>query len=605
MQRYEGGDFFRLYGSDVSYTDYRRNPTCTVGIPAGAGGVWEPLTNNDKIIGGNTIDGAYLVDETYLVWHATSGLNYAWSGSFPYIVAPGTNPTAVGSGYVPRTDVTLRDDLVDGDGSSLVGFQQSGTGAVARTVQDKLRRLEFDAYADFGVQADGVTDDSAAFEKAIAAAAAHGRRLILPEGTAANPRIIRITRPLVIPSGMTAVNWLGGGSDKTIIRLDAATLATEAIPLVGAPKFIRIAGIRFDQNNATTATSVGMMGIQNGEDIEIEFCEFLNFDKMGLAFNGCCRWKVNHNKFQRSSAGGLATDFNQAFLVSESARTVVDGEFAFNRCVGSATNFAGANLSIHHNDISGWGFGAGVTIEQTPNTYGNSIRANKCHSSLNVVDVNGYCPAGIENWGYNSEISYNVLYGNAGAGMDQGGKMCRVIGNICYNNGQNMPSPGISNRYGNATYNASGSYYDGNRCFDTQTTKTQTKGFEDQSALLSEISFGPGNQWNTNGTTPEVILSATPSYYGPAVESAPVSWNPPSIAAGGSAAVGITVPGASMGDYVVASFDRDLQGLTLTGYVKDTNTVVVVLSNNTGAAIDVAAGNIRARAIKPKNFSPY
>lgn len=121
MQQYEGGDFFRLYGSDVSYTDYRRNPAGTVGIPAGVGGVWEPLTNNDKIIGGNTIDGAYLVDETYLVWHAASGRNYSWSGTFPRTVAPGVDPTAVGSGYVPRTDVALRTEIGGADGARMIG----------------------------------------------------------------------------------------------------------------------------------------------------------------------------------------------------------------------------------------------------------------------------------------------------------------------------------------------------------------------------------------------------------------------------------------------------------------------------------------------------
>ena len=121
MQQYEGGDFFRLYGSDVSYTDYRRNPTGTVGIPAGAGGVWEPLTSNDKIIGGNTIDGAYLADDTYLVWHASSDSNYAWTGALPHTVAPGTDPAMLGSGYVQRTDVMLRDELVSSTGLSLIG----------------------------------------------------------------------------------------------------------------------------------------------------------------------------------------------------------------------------------------------------------------------------------------------------------------------------------------------------------------------------------------------------------------------------------------------------------------------------------------------------
>lgn len=39
---------------------------------------------------------------------------YGWTGTFPKVVAPGTDPTVVGSGYVPRTDVVLRDDLLAG-----------------------------------------------------------------------------------------------------------------------------------------------------------------------------------------------------------------------------------------------------------------------------------------------------------------------------------------------------------------------------------------------------------------------------------------------------------------------------------------------------------
>jgi lysophospholipase L1-like esterase len=36
---------------------------------------------------------------------------YSWGGNLPHTVAPGTDPTLPGSGYVPRTDVVLRDDL--------------------------------------------------------------------------------------------------------------------------------------------------------------------------------------------------------------------------------------------------------------------------------------------------------------------------------------------------------------------------------------------------------------------------------------------------------------------------------------------------------------
>lgn len=67
--------------------------------------------------------------------------------------------------------------LAASNGSSLVGFLQSGTSATARTVQAKLR--DFVSVKDFGATGDGITDDSAA----IVTASATGKYVFFPEGT--------------------------------------------------------------------------------------------------------------------------------------------------------------------------------------------------------------------------------------------------------------------------------------------------------------------------------------------------------------------------------------------------------------------------------------
>lgn len=73
----------------------------------------------------------------------------------------------------------LRDDLADPDkGASMVAFLPSGTGAVARTLQEKAR--EHVSLADFGPV--GTEDDTATFQIAVNRAAERGAILYVPEG---------------------------------------------------------------------------------------------------------------------------------------------------------------------------------------------------------------------------------------------------------------------------------------------------------------------------------------------------------------------------------------------------------------------------------------
>ena len=84
-------------------------------------------------------------------------------------------------------------DLSESGGSALVGFLQSGTGAVATTVQAKLR--ETVSVKDFGAKGDGVTDDTAAFAAALASGA---MRIYVPY--TANQYVI--TGALSVPRGV-------------------------------------------------------------------------------------------------------------------------------------------------------------------------------------------------------------------------------------------------------------------------------------------------------------------------------------------------------------------------------------------------------------------
>lgn len=101
--------------------------------------------------------------------------------------------------------------LQSSSGSSLVGFIQAGAGAVARTVQSKLRDII--NVRDFGTVGDGVADDTTAIQAAITAAA--GKALYLPTG------IYKISAALTITGNYTSI--FGDGSSSKIITNNATT----------------------------------------------------------------------------------------------------------------------------------------------------------------------------------------------------------------------------------------------------------------------------------------------------------------------------------------------------------------------------------------------
>jgi len=77
-----------------------------------------------------------------------------------------------------------------------------------------------------------------------------------------------------------------------------------------------------------------------------------------------------------------------------------------------------------------------------------------------------------------------------------------------------------------------------------------------------------------------------------------VTWDAGSIADGDEEVKEVTVTGAALGDFVLASLSIDVADLVLTGAVTAANTVTLSLANNTGGAIDLASCTAYARVMK-------
>lgn len=145
----------------------------------------EALRRSYAEAGLNLVDGSFEAGGTVttpsdvLLYEADSKA-YSWDGALPKVVPVGSTPATsggIGAGaWVDRTDVTLRSDLASKSGSGLVGYQPAGTGAVATTVQSKLRETvsvtDFYANGVSGARVDptGVIDSTAGIQAAIDAA---------------------------------------------------------------------------------------------------------------------------------------------------------------------------------------------------------------------------------------------------------------------------------------------------------------------------------------------------------------------------------------------------------------------------------------------------
>lgn len=90
------------------------------------------------------------------------------------------------------------------------------------------------------------------------------------------------------------------------------------------------------------------------------------------------------------------------------------------------------------------------------------------------------------------------------------------------------------------------------------------------------------------GTEVESAVNTAMGLFGSA------TYNPASLADGAGATTTVTVTGAALGDFAVASFSLDLQGIMVTAYVSAADTVSVRFQNETGGTIDLASGTLRA-----------
>jgi parallel beta-helix repeat protein len=373
------------------------------------------------------------------------------------------------------------------------------TGAVAGPIADKGDQLV--NVKEYGAVGDGVTNDTAAFIKALAMCAVGGGTCLVPEGTY-----------LISPSGIST-----GGHKASVVsgvHLKGAGRGASILKIAGMPTdhFLPCEGDNWSVENLTLdmgdyTPSVGRAAIAcKGNNWRVSNCRILKIGRSGIAAFGGSNWSIEGNYVGRTVPG--ATPPICAILVTANAGVwSSNGRVMNNICESAGITFSGSDGMVARNRINRSGSGTGIFVQGSPSTHATNIIGNICTGGTSGYDAaqggRWWSVSGFEIWAADSVICNNTAHDNDGGGFAIGGQNSIVIGNTAYNNGRGHQGyAGFNARINQARgTSASHSIFIGNSSYD------QDYGYKEQGSGLSDIKQ-IGNDYNRNRRGPAKSFSA-------------------------------------------------------------------------------------------------
>jgi len=230
------------------------------------------------------------------------------------------------------------------ENSAFVNYTPQGSGAVHRTVQDKLR--ESVSVKDFGAVGDGVADDSAAFQASLNAAASSGGAVFVPAGTYQVQGLTIASNVRLVGEGITSIIRAvsGMGDTTTIIRNANQGAYTDAN--------ISFENLVFDGNGAgkgggAQARFTELVSMSRVTDLRVIGITVRNTGYIGFAIGGCRRVLVEGCRFTDCGFNGATANGGSALWVASTGTDhshdvkVANCEFYDNRWHGLQANFIG------------------------------------------------------------------------------------------------------------------------------------------------------------------------------------------------------------------------------------------------------------------------
>ena len=352
---------------------------------------------------------------------------------------------------------------------------------------------------EYGAVGDGVTNDTAAFIKALAACAVDGGTCFVPEGTYLISSSGISSAPHR-PSVLSGVHLVGAGQASI---LKVAGMPTDSL--------LRCEGDNWSVENLTfnmgDYTSRGSAAIScKGNNWRVANCAIIKSGKWAIIAFGGKNWSIERNYIKRT-VPGARPPIGSILVTKKGDVWSSHGRVISNVCDGAGITFAGDDGLIAGNQISRSGYGSGIFVQGAPSTHSPVIKGNICTGGTSGYDdsqagkwwsVNGF-----EVWAPDSVICNNIAHDNDGGGFAIGGPNSIVVGNKAYNNGRGRRGyAGFNARVNLAKgTSASHSIFIGNSSYD------QDFGYKEQGNGLSDIKQ-IGNDYNHNRMGPAKSFSA-------------------------------------------------------------------------------------------------
>jgi hypothetical protein len=335
------------------------------------------------------------------------------------------------------------------------------------------------------------------------------------------------------------------------------------------------------------------------------------------------RFEVNHGTYLSIGANARKVKIIANGFEADDGTATSEQEFvtlAGKGCTLSENHFNhdlvnAVTVSGNDNSITGnfWGTGDADTTSLVVSGLGNSITGNNFETTRTSIDVSVtgtynaitgnvfYVSGQVALSGDNNTFTGNTLFkmypttANLGAGDDfwvnASGLYSIVSNNTLSNQGGAVTTVGgikISGEYSIANGNNFRAFFGTDNgaigIYNTVANSTITGNSKGSTTTLISTTDYNAEISNNYDTTP--ILTGTATF------------NPADLADGVGETTTVTVTGAALGDLVEVSFDKDLGGLTLTGYVSSANTVSARFQNETTGNVNLAQGTLKAKVRK-------